>query len=111
MYWSCLPIGSPSDVDLDARRPARPGPVGLNLPHAVHVQRLQQRRGEAAGRAEPGARRDVGQRGDLDLRRLKSDQPQRLADDRVLDLVDRSTCSSCEYFRKMPGANGRCTLM
>ena len=55
----------------------------------VRVERLQQRRGEAAGRAEPGAGRDVGQRGDLDLRRPEPEHPDRLADDRVLHLVDR----------------------
>ena len=38
----------------------------------------------------------------------RSHQPHRLADDRVLHLVDASTCSSFEYLRIMPGVHGRC---
>ena len=53
------------------------------------VQRLEQRRGEAARRAEPGAGRNVGHAGDFQRVRLKSDQLERFADDRMLDLVDR----------------------
>ena len=36
---------------------------------AVGMQRAQQRGREAAGRSEPGAGRNIGQRRDLDLRR------------------------------------------
>ena len=60
----------------------------MQQPAPVRVERLQQRGGEAARRAEAGARRDVGQRRDFDLRRLEPDQLDRLADDRMLDLVD-----------------------
>jgi hypothetical protein len=54
----------------------------------VRVQGLQQRGGETARRAQPGSGRDVGERGDLDLRRAHADHLQRFADDRVMDLVD-----------------------
>src|SRR5882724_2160625 len=52
------------------------------------VQHLEQARREAARRAQPRARRDVRHAGDLDTRAEDAGQTQRLADDRVLDLVD-----------------------
>src|SRR5947199_6345269 len=60
----------------------------MQEPLAVLVERADERRGEAAGRAEAGAGREVGERGDLDLRRAQPHHPQRLADDRVADVVD-----------------------
>ena len=73
------------------------------------VQRLEQRGREAARRAEARARRNIGERRDLVLElgdahsrtlRARSDAP----------ISIRSTCSIFEYFRKMPGTNGRCSV-
>ena len=54
--------------DLDLARQLRQL-VRMQQPPPVRVERLQQRGREAARRSEAGAGRDVGQRGDLDLRR------------------------------------------
>ena len=55
MYWSCLPMGSPSDVDLDVA-----GLLGQNLARdeflIQRVQRAQQGHRETAGRAQARAR-------------------------------------------------------
>ena len=55
----------------------------------MRVERLHERRRKAARRSETGPRGNVSKRRDLDLRRLETDHPQHLADDRMLDLVDR----------------------
>src|SRR5205807_2459423 len=52
------------------------------------VQHAQQTGPEAARGAESRAGRDVGHARDLDARAADAGQAQRLADDRVLDLVD-----------------------
>ncbi len=52
------------------------------------VQHAQQASAEAARRPEAGAGRDVGHAGDLDVTAGDAGQAQRLADDRVLDVVD-----------------------
>ena len=74
------------DVDLDlARLLGQLAGVDQVL---LRVQRLEQGRGEAARRSQPGARRDVGHAGDLQPEILPAHQPQRLADQRVLDVLD-----------------------
>ena len=55
----------------------------------MDIERLQQRRDEASRRAEPGAGRNVRQCRDLDLRRLEAKDLDRLANDRMLDLIDQ----------------------
>ena len=89
MYWSCLPTGSPKQVDLDVRGLLGQGVRGHVLA-LEGVDRAQQADGERPRRAEPGARRDVGQRHHLDAR-LDGVAAKDLADDRVLDLVDRAS--------------------
>ena len=54
----------------------------------VARQRLEQPGREAPRRAEPGAGRDVGERRDLVLRLGDAHHEKRLADDRMLDLLD-----------------------
>ena len=74
-------------VDLDLARQL--GELArMQQPAPVRVERLEQRRREAARRAEAGAGRDVGQRRDLELRRPEAEQLDRLADDRMLHVVD-----------------------
>ena len=76
----------PEGVDLDAARL-----LGQLLRvHQVLLQRVQgleERGGEAAGRAEAGPGRHVGHAGDLEMGRLHPDQPEGLANQRVLHLV------------------------
>ncbi len=71
------------------------------------MQGLQQRGGEAAGGSEPGPGRNVGQRRDLDLGRLELLHAQCLANDRMLDLVDRLDVLERGIFEIDPGLNGR----
>src|SRR5581483_2552828 len=75
------------EVDLDVA-----GLLGklarMNDRVAVRVKRAQERGGEAARRAKAGAGRNIGKRGDLDLRPARCELPQRLADDAVAHLVD-----------------------
>jgi glucose/arabinose dehydrogenase len=54
----------------------------------VHVERLEQRGSEAAGRSKTGPGGNVGQRRDLDLRRIEVEEPQRLADDGMVHVID-----------------------
>src|SRR6185437_7307505 len=55
----------------------------------LRMQCAKQRGGETAGRTESGTSRNIRERRDLDLAGLARKQPQRLAHDAVLDLVDR----------------------
>ena len=62
------------------------------------VQRLEQGGREAARRAQAGAGGDVRHAGDLQVRHVDIQQPQRLADDGVLDLIDARRRAPClEY--------------
>ena len=63
-------LAEPVDLDLAGQLGQL---AGMQQPPAVRVERLEQRRGEAARRAEPGAGRNVGQRRDLDLRRPEAE--------------------------------------
>ena len=72
------------DLDLAGQPCQVAGQHGL---HPVRAQRTQQRRGEAPGGAQAGARGNVRERADLDLRIFEVQRLQGLADDRVLDLV------------------------
>src|SRR6266513_344430 len=56
---------------------------------SMGMERLDQRGRKAAGRPEARAGRNVGQCGDLDLRRAKANHPDGLTDDRMLHLADR----------------------
>ena len=73
-------------VDLDLAGRAREV-VRQDRAAAMRVERLHERGRETAGRAEAGAGGDVGERGDLDLRRAEVEHPDGLADDRMLDVV------------------------
>ena len=57
---------------------------------AMAVERLEQRGREAARGAEPGAGRNIGHRGDFERVHVEPDQLERLAHDRMLELVDRA---------------------
>ena len=54
----------------------------------MRVQSLQERGRKRSRRSKPRARWDVGQGGDLDLRGVQLQHADRLADDRMLYLVD-----------------------
>ena len=64
----------------------------------MRVQRAQQRRGEAAGGAEPGSGRNVGHAGDLEPLAGDIEHVQRFADDGMLDLVDRGDAFELRIF-------------
>ena len=66
MYWSCLPIGSRSR-SISMWQACSASSRGWTRFLRWRVQRLEQRGGEAAGGAEPGAGRDVGHAGDLQV--------------------------------------------
>ncbi len=53
------------------------------------MQRLQERRGEAARRSESGAGWNVRHAGNLQIAFLDSSQLESFPDDRMLDLIDR----------------------
>ena len=55
----------------------------------VGVEALEQRGGEAAGRAEPGAAGNIGHRGEFEVRIGDAGELEGLPEDRVLDLVNR----------------------
>ena len=59
-------LAEPIDLDLAGELGEL---VRVQQPPPVRVERFQQRRREAARRAEAGAGRDVGKRRDFDLRR------------------------------------------
>src|SRR5258706_9654724 len=61
---------------------------GMQHVAAVRVERLQQRWREAPRRSETSARRDVGERCDLDLRAFELQQTERFTNDRMPDLLD-----------------------
>jgi hypothetical protein len=69
----------------------------------VQVQRLQERGGEAAGRPEARARRDVREGGDLDLRGPQALQRQSLPDDRMPHLLDPLDVLERRVFQVDPG--------
>src|SRR5579884_972142 len=62
--------------------------VGMHDVLAVRVQRLQQRCGEAAGRAQARACRDIGHAGYLQVHIAHADDGKGLSDYRVLDILD-----------------------
>ena len=70
MYWSCLPTGSPSR-SISMWQACSASSCRADVVLLQRVQRPQQRRGEAARRAQPGARRDVRHAGDFQVRRLR----------------------------------------
>ena len=82
-----MPTGSAEAVDLDVARQLGEL-VGMEQPSPVRVERLQERCREAAGRAETRAGRNVGECGDLDLRRPEVEFEQRLANEPVLHVID-----------------------
>ena len=53
----------------------------------VRVERFEQRCREAARRPQAGTCRDIRHAGDLEMRKRRVQELQRLADDRVLHLV------------------------
>ena len=67
------------------------------VPATMRVERLEQRRCEAARTSQPCSRRDVSQRGDFDLRGLEAQQTQALPDDWMLNLA--------KSFRRAPSAS------
>jgi hypothetical protein len=74
---------------------------GLQLTPAMGVKRLKEARRETARRAQTRSCRNICERCDFDLRSLEIECTTSLAN---------STCSSCEYLRKIPGVNGRITV-
>ena len=88
-------------VDLDVARQLGEL-VGMEQTAPVRVERFQQRRREAARRAETRSCRNVGECRDLDLRRPEVELAKRLANEPVLHVVDAA--------RRAPGAStsGKC---
>ena len=61
----------------------------MQQPPAMRIERLQERRGKAAGRAEARAGRNVRERRDFELRRPEVEQLDRFANDRMLHVGRR----------------------
>ena len=88
MNWSCLPIGSRSR-SISIWQACSAMVCGTDDVLLIGMQRAQQRRREAAGRAEPGPGRNIGHARDLQPPAGDIKHFQRLANDRMLELVDR----------------------
>ena len=76
----------------------------------MRVERLEQRRREAARTSEPCSRRDVGERGDFDLRGLEAQQAQAFPDDRMLNLRNLFDVLQLRVFQINSSVNGRVTV-
>ena len=100
MYWSCLPIGSLQDVDLELARLAREL-LGRDELALERVQAVEQRDREAARRAEPGVRRHVGQAVELEAALGIPAMPSAALKMRCSIWSTESTISVSEYARRM----------
>ena len=86
MYWSCLPMGSFRSSISSCRPPGEL--LGGDELALEGVQRVEQRHREAARRPEPGVGRHVGH-AVSSMPALDAGHLERLAEDAVLDLLDR----------------------